>query len=345
MNEEYGQKSLDNSNNRYTAFHYFPISTSILQIDKIVNFDLYLLPPKKSKEPILYRAKDLPFTEENMFRLKSQGVENLLVRSEDKIYYTHYLETNLREILNNSHAFLQKRVEVLYEVTSQVVKEMLDNPGSHDLLPRSKTLVENTLNFMFREPSTFQYMLKIASFDYHTYTHSVNVEIFSVFLAREVNIPEDELPRVGVGALLHDLGKCRVDPKILTFPGKLSAEQFEQVKNHPEYGYKILINDQGMKDEIQLDIVRHHHEKLTGTGYPDKLKGRDISIYARISAIADIFDALTTNRSYKNAFSSFNALKLMREEMTNELDTQIFKNFILLMGQKSNHFNHQKTST
>jgi hypothetical protein len=78
MNEEYGQKSLDNSNNRDTTFHYFPVSTSILQIDKIVNFDLYLLPPKKNKEPILYRAKDLPFTGENMFRLKSQGVETFL---------------------------------------------------------------------------------------------------------------------------------------------------------------------------------------------------------------------------------------------------------------------------
>ncbi len=314
--------------------HYFPISTSILQIDKIVNFNLYLLPLNKNKEPVLYRAKNLPFTEENLSRLKSQGVETLLVRSEDKVHYGHYLETNLREILNSNNALVQKRVEILYEVTTQAVKEILDNPRTGDLLPRSKSLVENTLNFMFHEPSAFQYMLKIASFDYYTHTHSVNVGIFTLFLAREVNIPEDELLRVGMGALLHDLGKCRVDQTILTFPGKLSKEQFEQMKKHPEYGYEILKNEQGMKDEIQLDIVRHHHEKLTGTGYPDKLKGKDISIYARISAIADIFDALTTRRTYKDAFPSFDALNLMKEEMTNELDPQIFKKFILLMGQK-----------
>lgn len=314
--------------------HYFPISTSILQIDKIVNFNLYLLPLNKNKEPVLYRAKNLPFTEENLSRLKSQGVETLLVRSEDKVHYGHYLETNLREILNSNNALVQKRVEILYEVTTQAVKEILDNPRTGDLLPRSKSLVENTLNFMFHEPSAFQYMLKIASFDYYTHTHSVNVGIFTLFLAREVNIPEDELLRVGMGALLHDLGKCRVDQTILTFPGKLSKEQFEQMKKHPEYGYEILTEEQGMKDEIQLDIVRHHHEKLTGTGYPDKLKGKDISIYARISAIADIFDALTTRRTYKDAFPSFDALKLMKEEMTNELDPQIFKKFILLMGQK-----------
>ena len=341
MDEGYEQKSYKN---RDIKLHYFSISTSILQIDKIVNFDLYLLPHDKNKEPVLYRAKNLPFTEENVSRLKSQGVETLLVRSEDKIHYGHYLESNLRDILNNNNAFVQKRVEILYDVTTQAVKEMLDNPRTGDLLSRSKTLVENTLNFMFREPSAFQYMLKIASFDYYTHTHSVNVGIFALFIAREVGIPEDKLLRVGMGALLHDLGKCRVDPNILTFPGKLSPEQFEQMKKHPEYGYEILTEEQGMKDEIQLDIVRHHHEKLTGIGYPDKLKGKDISIYARISAIADIFDALTTRRTYKNAFPSFDALKLMKEEMTNELDPQIFKKFVLLMGQSNKPPGLPKTS-
>ncbi|MEM4235355.1 MAG: HD domain-containing phosphohydrolase, partial [Candidatus Methanomethylicaceae archaeon] len=102
----------------------------------------------------------------------------------------------------------------------------------------------------------------------------------------------------------------------------------------PVYGYEILVNEHNVRDELQLDVARHHHEKLTGTGYPDKLKGDEVSVYARISAIADIFDALTTRRSYKNAFRSFDALNLMKTQMCNEIDMGIFKKFIILLGKK-----------
>lgn len=312
---------------------YFPIPISLFQIDKIVDFDLYLR-TNKNKEPLLYRSKSLPITEHDISRLREQGIETLYARSENKREYKHYLETNLKDILSDKNVPVQKRTEVLYTVTTQAVKEMLDDPRSGELLPRSKNLVENTLDFIFHEPTAFECMLKVTNFDYYTHTHSVNVGIFSVFLAKEVNFPPDELLRFGMGALLHDIGKCRVDPNIVNFPGKLSEEQFEQMKKHPEYGYEILVQEHNLKDELQLDVVRHHHEKLTGNGYPDKLKGSEISIYARVSAIADIFDALTTRRSYKNAFSSFDALKLMKDKMSDELDLQIFKKFILLMSEK-----------
>ncbi len=312
---------------------YFVIPISLLQIDKIIDFDLYLR-TNKNKEPVLYRSKNLPISEKDIFRLKEQGIENLYVRSENKVEYKRYLETHLKNILSDKNVPVQKRTEVLYTVTTQAVKEMLEDPRSGELLPRSRNLVENTLDFIFHEPTAFQCMLRVTNFDYYTHTHSVNVGIFSVFLAKELKFKDDELLRFGIGALLHDIGKCKVDPKIVNFPGKLSEEQFEQMKKHPVYGYEILTQEHGLKDELQLDVVRHHHEKLTGTGYPDKLKGDEISIYARTSAIADIFDALTTRRSYKNAFSSFDALKLMKDKMSDELDPQIFKTFILLMSEK-----------
>ncbi|MGC9054417.1 MAG: HD-GYP domain-containing protein, partial [Candidatus Hydrogenedens sp.] len=312
---------------------YFPIPISLLQINKILDFDLYLR-INRNKAPVLYRSKRLPISENDMVRLREQGIETLYIRSENKREYKRYLETHLREILSDNNVPVQKRTEVLYSVTTQAIKEMLDDPRSGELLPRSRNLVENTLDFIFHEPTAFKCMLRVTKFDYYTHTHSVNVGIFSVFLAKELNFPDDELLRFGIGSLLHDIGKCQVDPNIVNFPGKLSEEQFEQMKKHPEYGYKILTQEQGLKDELQLDVVLHHHEKLTGNGYPDKLKGDEISIYARVSAIADIFDALTTRRSYKNAFSSFDALKLMKEKMSDELDPQIFKKFVLLMSEK-----------
>lgn len=320
-----------------TVKNYFPVPISLFQIDKIVNFDLFLR-TSKNKEPVLYRSKSLPITEEDISRLKEQGIETLYVLSENKREYNRYLEQHLKDILSDKNIHPQKRTEVLYTVTTQAVKEMLEDPRSGELLPRSQNLVEHILDFIFHEPTAFQCMLRVTNFDYYTHTHSVNVGIFSVFLANEINFPEEEILRFGIGALLHDIGKCRVDPKIVNFPGRLSEEQYEQMKKHPIYGVEILTKEQGLRDELQLDVVRHHHEKLSGNGYPDKLKGDEVSIYARVSAICDIFDALTTRRSYKNAFSSFDALKLMKEKMSGEIDQEIFKKFIILMSEKKQKY-------
>ncbi len=320
----------------HSSKNFFSVPISLFQIDKIVDFDLYLR--IKDKEPVLYRAKSLPIYENDISRLKERGIETLYVHSDNKREYKRYLETHLKNILSDKNVPVQKRTDILYTVTTQAVKEMLEDTRSGELLPRSRNLVETTLDFIFHEPTAFQCMLKVTNFDYYTHTHSVNVGIFSVFLAKEINFLEEELLRFGMASLLHDIGKCRVDPKIVNFPGKLSEEQFEQMKKHPEYGYEILTQEHGLKDTLQLDVVRHHHEKLTGNGYPDKLRGNEISIYARVSAIVDIFDALTTRRSYKNAFSSFDAFKLMKDKMSDELDQEIFKKFVLLMSVKKQPF-------
>ena len=113
--------------------------------------------------------------------------------------------------------------------------------------------------------------------------------------------------------------------------GALTEEEWEQVKRHPEEGYKIL-QEAGALGEIALDIVRHHHEKLDGSGYPHGLRGEDISVFVRIVTIADIFDALTTERHHQSARSTFDALKLMGESMRDELDHELFRHFVSMMG-------------
>ncbi|MCX8063541.1 MAG: HD-GYP domain-containing protein, partial [Candidatus Hydrogenedentes bacterium] len=312
---------------------YFPIPINIFQIDKILNFDLYFR-TGKNNDLVLYRSKDLPITAEDISRLREYGIEVLYARSEDRVQYRKYLEKNLKEILSDKNISPEKKSEVIYNVTTQAVKEMLSDPRAGDLVPRSKHIVEASIEYFLHEDKALECMLKVLSFDYYTHTHSVNVSMFAIFLAKEVGIDGAELLRFGMGALLHDIGKCRVDPEIVNFPGKLSPEQFEKMKKHPEYGFDILTAEQNLKDELVLDVVKHHHEKLNGKGYPDKLTGNEISLYARISAIADIFDALTTRRSYKNAFPSFDALKLMKEQMREELDQELFKKFVLFMGGK-----------
>jgi HD-GYP domain-containing protein (c-di-GMP phosphodiesterase class II) len=310
--------------------NFFPIRVASLRVDTIADFDLFIQ-SHTSQVPVLYREKNLPFTEEDKRRLKENAVTQLYVSGHQAAQYRRYIETNLKSILADSEIPLQERSEVLYTSAMQVVKDVLAEPRAGEVLPRSKQMVENAVWFLFSQARAFENLLKVTSFDYYTYTHSVNVLVFSIGLARQMGYKEASVLDFGNGALLHDIGKCMIDPAILNFPGKLTSEQWEQIKLHPVYGYDILTG-QGIRDGVLLDVTRHHHEKLTGKGYPDGLKRSEISIFVRISTIADIFDALTTRRIYKDALGSFDALKLMKAEMAAELDGGVFRSFVGMLG-------------
>ena len=155
--------------------------------------------------------------------------------------------------------------------------------------------------------------------------------VFSVTLASRTRDLGSDLQDFATGALLHDIGKSSLDPSILRSTTELTDDQWQMMKKHPEFGCDIL-DEHGQLGEMAFTVVRHHHEKLNGHGYPDGLTNEDIPFYVRIVTIADIFDALTTKRTYKDAVGSFPALKLMHDEMSDHLDPAIFKVFVGLMG-------------
>jgi len=166
--------------------------------------------------------------------------------------------------------------------------------------------------------------------DYYTFTHCIHVSVFCVGLAKVFNIRKhDEIYQLGLGALMHDVGKIKVDPKILNKPGKLTPEEFNEIKKHPRYGYEML------KESLpaaSLDIVLHHHEKFNGMGYPDGLSKANISMNAKIACIADVYDALTTNRCYAKARNPFEAITTMKNEMIGQFEEEKFLAFIRMLG-------------
>jgi putative nucleotidyltransferase with HDIG domain len=124
--------------------------------------------------------------------------------------------------------------------------------------------------------------MKIASYDYYTQTHSINVCVYALSLGSYLKLGDKMLEALGMAALIHDLGKSKVDSRIVNKKGYLTTAEFELMKSHPRYGYEIATN-MGVKNALVLDGIRHHHEKLDGSGYPDGLKGREITLFARIS--------------------------------------------------------------
>jgi len=316
-----------------SADAFFPIRIASLCLDTVTGFDLFLK-PQGSKPPVLYRDKSLPFTEEARERLKQREITKLYVSNSQAGEYRRYVQANLRSIIADPAVDLTERAEVLYSSAQDVMKDLMEDPRSGQLFHRTNRLASDAVWFLFNQPASFGSLLKVTSYDYYTYTHCVNVFLFCVALARKMRYGEAEVLTFGTGALLHDVGKCMVPPEVVNAAGKLTPEQWEMMKKHPEFGIQVL-REQGIDDPVIHDITLHHHEKVNGKGYPQGLTAKDLSVFARICTIVDIFDALTTRRTYKEAMGSFPALKLMQDKMTDELDPELFRNFIALMGTQS----------
>jgi HD-GYP domain-containing protein (c-di-GMP phosphodiesterase class II) len=170
--------------------------------------------------------------------------------------------------------------------------------------------------------------------DFYTYDHSINVSMYCISIYKTLfpNAPRTEIVHAGLGGLLHDLGKIKIPTSILNNPGGLSQEEYEQIKKHPGFGIELLLSGQ-VKVQASIDlsiiarVVHEHHENVDGTGYPNKLKGEDIHLMAKVCTIADFFDALTTKRSYNQIITVAEAANVMRKFRGKKLDEKIFDVF------------------
>ena len=185
------------------------------------------------------------------------------------------------------------------------------------------------VDYVLKDTMAAENLLKIAVHEYYTYTHSVNVAAVGTLFAKDIGLEEDTLKGFCSGILLHDVGKTRISTDILNKKGKLTKEEFEEIKKHPELGIEVL-NETGSEFKEERIITIQHHENEDGTGYPYGLKKDEINLAGKIARIIDVYDALTTNRSYANAIRPFAALVEMKEKMSNCFDKKLFKEIILV---------------
>lgn len=162
--------------------------------------------------------------------------------------------------------------------------------------------------------------------DEYTFKHSVDVAAMAMIVAKQMGLREQDIYNVGVAGLLHDVGKSRIPEEILNKPERLNDEEFEIMKMHAVFGYRILKEKKGISDDIIMGVLQHH-EKINGKGYPMQAVGKQICTYARILAVVDVYDALVTERSYKRAFSQRDAIEIIMS-MTDELDIYVMKSFL-----------------
>lgn len=193
-----------------------------------------------------------------------------------------------------------------------------------------KPLVEEIANSVARNSGALISLARLKNKDEYTYMHSVAVCALMIALARQLELSEELVREAGMAGLVHDIGKAMVPLDILNKPGRLTDVEFISVKAHPEHGYRLLKQSQSASD-MMLDVCLHHHEKIDGSGYPKGLRDKEISLFAKMGAVCDVYDAITSNRPYKNGWDPAESLRRMAE-WNGHFDTKIYQAFVKSLG-------------
>lgn len=310
---------------------YFPVTLSSLKTDTIIGCDIYLLVSNNGRSNyVLYCKGDSAFENDKKELLVRKNINRLFVGSEDQQKYSEYLETNLQHILSDEKVQPEEKAKIVYGTATTLLNDVFKEPV-HKNIVRSQTFAYKMIDYILRDGRAAYNLLKITSHDYYTYTHSVNVATIGSLFAKDMGLNEKDMKSFCTGMLLHDLGKTKVSSSILNKKGHLTDEEFEKIKMHPEMGAKILRESgSGFKDEYI--VILQHHENCDGSGYPYGLRKDEIHYIARLVHIIDIYDALTTRRSYSPPKKPFDSLKLITSEMYNTVDQEMLKSFIKFLG-------------
>ncbi|MBI5437412.1 MAG: HD-GYP domain-containing protein [Nitrosomonadales bacterium] len=199
--------------------------------------------------------------------------------------------------------------------------------NASDALP----IVEEITTSVARNPGALISLARLKDKDNYTYMHSVAVCALMVALARQLGLDEEQTRQAGMAGLMHDIGKTMIPPEIINKPGKLTEAEFQVMKNHPIDGHIILLESKGISD-IARHVCLRHHEKVDGSGYPDKLADGKIDMYAKMGAVCDVYDAISSIRAYKNGWEPAQSIRKMAEWSHGHFDWRIFEAFVRSMG-------------
>jgi HD-GYP domain-containing protein (c-di-GMP phosphodiesterase class II) len=191
-------------------------------------------------------------------------------------------------------------------------------------------LVEQVTSSVFRNPGALVSLARLKTKDEYTYMHSVAVCALMVALARQLGQSDDACRAAGLAGLLHDMGKALIPPAVLNKPDKLTDDEFAIVKTHPARGHQLLVEGKGAPPEA-LDVCLHHHERIDGKGYPQGLDDQALSLLARMGAVCDVYDAVTSNRPYKAGWDPAESVARMAS-WAGHFDPKVFNAFVLSLG-------------
>ncbi len=275
--------------------------------------------------------------------LLSKGFEIKDTEKTKKILQMHnieQIEINKPPVSNNdeNEIFFKKYEEVIHfrdnvDIVLKNLKEEFQSIGRGQEINKNhiEDKIKESLKNCEGRINVFQLMEKMKDIDDNIYIHCYNVTLISYSIGKWINLREEELRELTLSGMLCDLGKIKISTKLLNKKEKLTNEEFEQLKKHVLFSYELIKRNKRISKKVK-DAVLHHHERIDGSGYPKGLKGEDISVFSRIIAIADVYNALTSKRPYRDKKTPFEAIKVLEEQYMDKLDPGILYVFLNRVG-------------
>jgi putative nucleotidyltransferase with HDIG domain len=306
---------------------YLPLSVEGLKAGIATDLDLYA---RVGEAYFIVKPRNTEIEGRLLTRLRNEQSPYLYIRNADKDHYYQRLDQNITKIIKNPTISIREKAGVLTDYAVEIVNQLFTDPGNPGTIASAKSLTQECVRFIGQHRHAFLHLVELSNHDHYTYAHSVGVAAYTIALAPEVMNPTPEqLVDMGLAAMMHDIGKCMVDPAIINKRGPLNEEEWASMKKHPEYGSEIIRRHKNLNPIIAL-AAEAHHENLLGTGYPKGLVASRIDPLIRIISLSDAFSALTTKRSYSPPRDNLTALKLIKESLDKKFDTALFKPFVKL---------------
>ena len=245
------------------------------------------------------------------------------------------LKAAQRKVYNNITSNKQEyhNASIAHEAARNLTRNFMDDIrlGRGIDIKEVKTTVSECVKSILRNPDAMMWIARIRQKDHYTSEHSLNVGLLAIAFGRHLGASEEDLNQLGLAGMLHDVGKMRTPIEILNKEGQLSEREFEIMKSHAQHGRDILMSHKTVSHSA-VDVAYGHHEALDGTGYPRKIKASGITDFTRLITLCDVYDAVTSERVYKNGRSSLDAMKILYQNRGTKFDQRLVTEFIECIG-------------
>lgn len=289
---------------------YETLAITRLVDNSVTDFDLFL---DLEGTLVLYAGEGYKWLKEEMQALLSSGYDTFYILKEDLKKAKMYLKlAELPKIEKNLPPY--ERIKSIEQVGSQFIKCLYEGEITSACIEKSKVIANSIADCIDEDRTCIKAISGLASHDYYTYYHSIRVATYSLAIAVEMGLSNAaQMKEIALGGIFHDIGKKAVGLDIINKTGSLTDEEWETMRSHPERGIASVENS--TLPHIPKEIILHHHEKLDGSGYPHGLGTNSLLPEVQIATLADVFDALTSSRTYQNKRSRFEALDFIKSKM------------------------------
>ena len=298
--------------------NYFRIRLSTMRPEKVTDFGIYIL-IDNNYIPYLHAGDKISDSKIELLHSRDTG-NSFFVKKEDRDKYRQWVRAEMNSSLINPF----EKAKILRESSMAIMEDLFENPDVNKALDDSRPIIHDFIKFMAQEPEGMASLISLSGHDFYTYNHSLDVSIYALGLGAALSFNAKDLEELGVGSLFHDIGKRNVSLDILCKKGPLDENEWAQMKQHPQFGLIILDQHPNISDAIKAACFEHH-ESWAGNGYPQQLVGAEIHPYGRIVAIADTYDAMTTQRSYNVPMTPTEAVTMMKEKLAGRYDPDMLK--------------------